>query len=421
MVETSSSEPTRPLAYRGADWRYGEMSMATQCIHAGECWERPDVWTPSVPVYNSIVFFYDQVESLDDMIQGKRTGYGYARWNSPTTSALERALSTLEGSERTIVCSSGMAAIHLALLAAGARKDATVLCSPDVYGPAFNMLKEILPSLGVRTVFADFLNLEKLAETMRQQKPQVVHFEAMTNPLVKVVDAPAVIALAHSAGARVIIYNTFTSPYLFRPYLAGADFVCESVSKLLSGHNDLLAGSVSCSEADFAALLNLQVHIGGCLAAQSAWLALRGLKTFVVRMERHCDNALAVARYLEQHPLVSRVRYPGLPSHPQHATAARYFARGRFGNMMSFDLRDGDQEKVFRLINALKLILPTGSEGDVNSLIVYPRRTTHHMLSDAELADVGIGPGTLRLSVGIEDVEDLKGDLDHALQSAARD
>jgi len=420
MTKPEQNESERPMAFRGADTRYVDTHLATQCIHAGERWERPDVWTPSVPIYNSIVFFYDQVQDLDDMIYGRRTGYGYARWNSPTTSALERALSTLEGAERTLACASGMAAIHLALLAAGARNGATVLASPDLYGPAYNMLKTILPTLGVRTVFADFLDLAQVEEALRTEKPQVVHFEVMTNPLVKVVDAPAVIGLAHRYGAKVIIDNTFTTPFMFRPIVAGADFVCESLSKLLSGHNDLLAGSVSCSAADFETLCDLQVHVGSILSANSAWLALRGLKTFVVRVERQCANAIALAEFLEQHPQVSRVRYPGLRSHAQHATACKIFPEGVFGNMLSFDVRDGNKDRVFRLIDALKIVLPTGSEGDVNSLIVYPARTTHHMLSAEELAALGMNAGTLRLSVGLEDVRDLQADLDQALWVASR-
>jgi cystathionine beta-lyase/cystathionine gamma-synthase len=353
---------------------------------------------------------------LDDMIYDKRTGYAYARWGSPTVSALERALSTLEGAEATLACSSGMAAVHLALLGVGLTQNATILCSNDVYGSTYDMIKNTFPTLGSRVIFADFLDLARLADIFEREQPRVVFFEVMTNPLCKVIDAPAVIEMAHRYDAKVIVDNTFATPYLFNPIAAGADFVCESLSKFIGGHSDLLGGSVSCKQVDLEKLEALQTQIGNTLDANAAFLALRGLKTFVLRLEKHCANGLELARFLENHPMVERVWYPGLPSHPQHATAKRIFRKGRFGGMMSFELRGGDKERVFRFINALQLVLPAGSLGDVNSLIVYPARTTHHWLSEEELKSIGITPATVRLSVGIENVQDLKADLDRALR-----
>jgi cystathionine gamma-synthase/methionine-gamma-lyase len=403
--------------HRRADERYRDKDLDTQCLHAGERWEKQYYWTSSTPIHNSTTFFYDSVQDLDDRVYYRKHGYIYSRGGSPTNTTLERAISTLEGAEVTHVCSSGMAASHLALLTAGAGRDELILCSSDVYGSVYTMVENIFPHLGGRSILMDFVDLDRLEETMKQERPSVVYFEVVTNPMTKVIDAPAVIELAHRYGARVIVDNTFTTPYLLNPFAYGADFVSHSVSKFLSGHGDVLAGSVSCYRKDFDKLHDMLIQVGCTLGPNEAWLALRGVKTFVLRMERQCANALAVAEFLEGHPMIERVRYAGLPSHPQHVTAQRMFPEGRFGAMLNFDIVDCDKDKAFRFLDALRLVLAATTLGDVYSLIVNPARTTHHWLSDEELAAIGIGPGTFRMSVGIENVEDLKEDLHQALKA----
>ncbi len=403
--------------HRRADARYAEKDLATQCLHAGERWEKQAFWTSSTPIHNSTTFFYESARDLDDRVYYRKPGYVYSRSGSPTSTALERALSTLEGAEVTHVCSSGMAASHLALLAAGAGRDQLILCCSDVYGSVYTMVENIFPQLGARSILTDFSDLDRLEAIIEREKPAVVYFEVMTNPMLRVIDAPAVIEMAHRAGAAVIVDNTFTTPYLLKPFEIQADFVTHSVSKFLSGHGDVLAGSVSCYRKDFDKLHDMLIQVGCTLGPNEAWLALRGLKTFSLRMESHCANAMEAARFLESHPLVERVRYPGLPSHPQHETAARILPDGRYGAMLSFDVADCDKDKAFRFLDALRLILPATTLGDVYSLIVNPARTTHHWLNGDELAAVGISPGTFRMSVGIEHIEDLKEDLDHALKA----
>ncbi len=402
---------------RRADARYADNDLATQCLHAGERWEKQFFWTSSTPIHHSTTFFYDSADDLDDRVYYRKPGYVYARGGSPTHTALERAISTLEGSEVTHVCASGMAASHLALLTAGAGRDELILCCSDVYGSVYTMVENIFPHLGARSILMDFTDLDRLGKVIRREKPAIVYFEVVTNPMTKVIDASAVIELAHQYGARVIVDNTFTTPYLLKPFALGADFVTHSVSKFLSGHGDVLAGSVSCQRKDFDKLHDMLIQVGCTLGPNEAWLALRGLKTFALRMERHCANALQVARFLENHPWVEKVRYAGLPSHPQHDTARRIFPAGQFGAMLNFDVAGCDKDKAFRFLDALKLILPATTLGDVYSLIVNPARTTHHWLSEDELAAIGISPGTFRMSVGIENVEDLKEDLDQALKT----
>jgi cystathionine gamma-synthase/methionine-gamma-lyase len=262
----------------------------------------------------------------------------------------------------------------------------------------------------------DFTDLDRLEDAMRSERPAIVCFEVITNPMTKIIDAPAVIEMAHRYGAVAIVDSTYTTPYLFRPLEHGADYVTHSVSKYLSGHGDVLAGSVSCQRKDYDHLLFTAIQIGSTLSPQDCWLAHRGLKTFPLRFARQCASALEIARHLQSHPSIERVWYAGLPSHPQHETAKRLFPEGTYGAMLNFDVASCDsKEKVFRFLDALRVILPATSLGDVYSLIVNPARSTHNWLSEEELAAVGIGVGTFRMSVGIEEAHDLKDDLDRAL------
>lgn len=417
MAKWSYNDKPMHSENRRADTRYIERDLATQCLHAGERWEKQHYWTSSTPIHNSTTFFYDSAQDLDDRVYYRKHGYVYSRGGSPTNTALERALSTLESAEVTHVCSSGMAASHLAFLAAGAGKDELILCSSDVYGSVYTMVENIFPHLGGRSILMDFTNLDRLEDTVRRERPQVVYFEVVTNPMTRVIDAPAVVEMAHRYGAVAIVDNTFTTPYLLKPFEFGADFVSHSVSKFLSGHGDVLAGSVSCYRRDFDKLHDMLIQVGCTLGPNEAWLALRGLKTFVLRMERQCSNAMQVARFLEAHPLIEKVRYAGLPGHPQHQTARRLFPVDRYGAMLNFDVANCDKDGAFRFLDALNLILPATTLGDIYSLMVNPARTTHHWLSDDELAEIGIGPGTFRMSVGIENLEDLREDLDQALRA----
>jgi cystathionine gamma-synthase/methionine-gamma-lyase len=402
---------------RRADPRYVGKDLETQCVHAGERWAPPGAWPSSTPIHNATTFFYNRAEDLDDVVWRRKPGYSYSRAGSPTTAALERALSTLEGVDVTRVCGSGMAASHLAVLTAGAGKDGPILASSDVYGSVTTLVEGVFPALGTPSAVTSFADLDRLEDAIRRVRPRVVYFEAVTNPLTRVIDAPAVIELGHRHGARVIVDNTFTTPYLLRPAALGADLVTHSVSKFLSGHGDVLAGSVGCRLEDYDRLTDMLIQVGSALGPNEAWLALRGLKTFPLRMARQCESAARVARFLEGHPAVARVRYPGLPSHPEHGIARRLFPEGRYGAMLSFDVADCDTATAFRFLDALRLVLPATTLGDLYSIMVNPARTTHRWLSPDQQAALGIGPGTFRMSVGIEGVEDLLEDLDQALHA----
>jgi cystathionine gamma-synthase/methionine-gamma-lyase len=273
--------------------------------------------------------------------------------------------------------------------------------------------------LDVRVRFVDITDLADVEQAIAQEQPVAVICEIISNPLMKVADVPTLADMAHAAGAALIVDNTFASPYLFRPLDHGADYAMHSATKYLAGHGDVMAGVVACSAERGLDLRERQKLVGANLGPQEAWLALRGLKTLPLRMRQHCINAQTVAKWLARHPAVARVNYPGLPGHPQHTVAARLFEDRGFGGMMSFDLAGAGQAGVFRFMEALELVLPATTLGDVDSLTLYPAHSSHRQVAPEVRAALGIGDGLVRLSVGIEDPRDIITDLAQALDTVS--
>lgn len=391
-------------------------SFHTLAVHAGERLARPDFTPVATPIYHSAAYVYDDMEALDAIFAGVRQGPVYARYGNPTLTALETAVAALEGGEAALAYASGMAAIHGALLAAGARAGAAVVAAQDVYGATFALLSRVLATQGVTVRFADATDAGAVAAAVAETRPAALICETISNPLLKLADLPRLAEIAHAAGAAFIVDNTFASPYLCRPLRHGADYVVHSATKYLGGHGDVLGGVVVASAERRAALNELNKLVGGNLGPQEAWLVLRGLKTLPLRLQRQCASAAQIARWLADHPRVAAVNYPGLATHPQHALATRLLERGAFGAMISFDLRDGSREAVFRFMAALKLVLPATTLGDVYSLVLYPAGSSHRALDAETRRRIGIGDGLVRLSVGIEDPDDIIADLEQALQ-----
>jgi cystathionine gamma-synthase/methionine-gamma-lyase len=354
----------------------------------------------------------------DAVFSGEADGFVYRRLGSPTVAALESAIAELEGTESAVACESGMAALHLALLAAGAHGGATVLAARDLYGGTNALLAQVFRSQGVKVVSADLSDLNAVAELLRRTQARVVLAETIANPLLQICDIPELSRLAHSADARLVVDNTFATPILYRPAPDGADYVVHSATKYLGGHGDILAGIVAASGEELQGARTLQQTIGHVLDPATAWLLLRSLRTLAIRVNAQCSNALTVAGYLHGHSGVAQVYYPGLPSSPQYALARRMFRRDLCGGMVSFDIRDADQERVFRFMDELRLIRPATSLGDVYSLLLYPWHSSHRSLGDEEKLAQGIGSGLVRLSVGIEAASDIIADLGRALDSA---
>jgi cystathionine gamma-synthase/methionine-gamma-lyase len=263
--------------------------------------------------------------------------------------------------------------------------------------------------------FVDITDLDQVAQAVRDEAPVAVLCEIISNPLMKVADVPAIARVAHSVGAALIVDSTFASPYLIRPLEHGADYAVHSATKYLGGHGDLMAGVVACSKGRGHDLRERQKLLGANLGPQEAWLGLRGLKTLPLRMRQHCANAQTVAAWLAGQPAVVGVNYPGLADHPQHSVAARLFNGRGFGGMLSFDLQGAGQPEVFAFMQALRLVLPATTLGDVYSLTLYPAHSSHRQVAPQVRAALGIGDGLVRLSVGIEDADDIIADLSQAL------
>lgn len=397
--------------------RYG---IHTQAVHAGERTERPDLRPVSTPIYHSVGYLYEQMADLDAVFAGSRPGYVYPRYGNPTVAALEAAVAALEGGEGAVATASGMAAIHLALLAAGLRPGERVVAAQDVYGATYALLASLCASQGIETRFVDATDLDAVRAAVREAQPRLVLVEAISNPLMKVADMPALATIAHEAGAALAVDSSFASPYLVQPLAWGADYCIHSATKYLGGHGDVLGGVVVASEERCHEMRELLKLTGGNLGPAEAWLVLRGLKTLPLRMRQHCQNALEVARWLAGRQGVARVNYPGLPSHPQHDLAGRLFRPGLYGGMISFELAGAGQAEVFRFMEALQLCLPATTLGDVYSLVLYPAMSSHRAVPPAERARIGIGDGLVRLSVGIEEAADIITDIDQALD-AVRD
>jgi cystathionine gamma-synthase/methionine-gamma-lyase len=300
-----------------------------------------------------------------------------------------------------------------------------VVAAQDCYGATYALLSRLLASQGVTPRFvdtADFAAVETAFAAARAAGAPAAALivETISNPLLKVADLPALAELTHAAGATLIVDNTFASPYLCRPLELGADYVVHSATKYLGGHGDVLGGVVVTGKERRRELNEINKLVGANLGPQEAWLVLRGIKTLPLRVQRQCENASQVAAWLADHPMVSHVNYPGLASHPQHALAARLLERGAFGAMISFDIRDGDRARVFSLMEALQLVLPATTLGDVYSLALYPAHSSHRALDPDLRRRIGIGDGLVRLSVGIEDPADIIADLAQALVTLER-
>ncbi len=392
------------------------MAFATRAVHAGERPPHPD-YTPVVtPIYPGSSFAYDDMRIVDDIFGATREGYAYTRYGNPTNTAMEAAVAALEGTEAAIGFGSGMAALHGAFMGTGISAGDTVVASRECYGATTTLLHGYFSRLGVRTTFVDILDRAAVEEAIGRERRRFVAFETVSNLLLHVADGPAITEIAHRAGALVVVDNTFTTPVLMRPAQWGVDMVVHSSTKYLGGHGDVTAGVVATTAALRHPMYEVKKAIGGILGPFEAWLVLRGLKTLSLRVERQCLSAAKVAAWLGTHPAIAHVNYPGLADHPQHARMERLSLTGHFGGMISFDIAGADKAAAFRFMESLRLCIPATTLGDVYSIVLYPPMSSHRGLTPEQRATIGIGDGLIRLSVGIEAVDDIIADLDQALQ-----
>jgi cystathionine beta-lyase/cystathionine gamma-synthase len=383
------------------------MKFATKAVHAGQ---QPDPSTGAImtPIFQSSTF----VQSAP----GQHQGYDYARTANPTRTALEANLAALEGGGHGICFSSGLAAIDavVRLLKAG---DHVVACD-DLYGGTYRLFTQVFARFGMEFSFVDMADPAAVARAITPTT-RLVWVETPTNPLMKVIDIARMAGLGRAAGALVAVDNTFATPYLQRPLEHGAHLVVHSLTKYLGGHSDVIGGAVLTSDAELAQRLHyLQNATGGVPGPLDCFLVLRGTKTLHLRMERHCENGQRVARFLAGHPRVGRVYYPGLPDHPQHELAARQMPG--FGGMLSFELKDDSLARAAAFCSATRLFSLAESLGGVESLVEHPAIMTHASVPKDVREAIGLRDSLIRLSVGVEDGEDLIADLAQALEVAHR-
>ena len=387
------------------------MKFSTKAIHAGQ---DPDPATGAtiVPVYQTSTYTQEAV--------GVHKGFDYSRSINPTRLALEKQLAALENAEYGCAFASGMAATSavLNLLSAGDH----VVVTDDLYGGTYRLFSRVLARYGLEFTYVDMADLQAIRAAIKPNT-KLFWLETPTNPLLKLIDIRAVSALAHDAarhsGTIVVVDNTFASPYFQQPLALGADVVVHSTTKYIGGHSDVIGGAALTNNKEYYDAIKFhQNAVGGVPSPHDAWLTMRGAKTLALRMREHARNAQAVAEFLQAHPQVERVYYPGLPSHPQHELAKRQMSG--FGGMVSFTLK-GPEQRAIDFANRMRYFSLAESLGGVESLVCHPARMTHGSIPKEERDKRGITDGLLRLSVGIEDVEDLLEDLRQGLEVIALD
>ena len=391
------------------------MKIQTQAVHAGDRKKAGAHIPVTTPIYTAASYSYEHIETTDQVFANEVPGYAYARYDNPTNHALEELLTTLENGAGSLACATGMAALQIAIATALLDRSKKVLAASALYGATINLLMNVMGPFGVETSFVDITNPEAVKAAIETEKPGCVLMETVSNPVLRVGPLDEIARICREADVPLIVDNTFATPLLVRPLELGAHMVVHSLTKYLSGHGDVMGGSVTADEAHLPVLRQMSRTAGPTLGPFEAYLSMRGIKTFPLRMERQCANAAAVAQFLRGHARVERVYYLDDPAHVDAATIARLLPAGQFGAMVAFELKDAGTPEVFAFMNRLRLVVKATSLGDVHSMMLYPKMASHRDLSPRQRERMGIRDSLVRLSVGIEAVEDICADLDQAL------
>jgi O-acetylhomoserine (thiol)-lyase len=420
------------------------MKLETKCLHAGQEID-PTTLSRGVPVHRTSAYLFKDTKHAANLFALKELGNIYTRLMNPTTDVLEQRMTALEGGAGALALASGTSAIFYTVINCCQAGD-EIVAAANLYGGTYTQFNDILPQMGIQCRFANILNLDTFKDAINE-KTRLIYCETLGNPSLDVANLRALADLAHENGLPLVVDSTFTTPYLIRPIEHGADIVVHSLTKWLGGHGTGIGGVVVdsgkfdwnsprfplLSEPDpsyhdlcyakdlgdlshLAFILRMRLvplrNLGACLSPDNAWMFLQGIETLPLRMQRHCDNALQVAQFLEDHDQVDWVRYPGLADDPAHPLARRYFENG-FGAMVVFGIKGG-AEAGARFIDRLKLVSHLANVGDAKSLAIHPASTTHAQLSPEQQAQGGITPELIRLSVGIEHIKDIIADLEQA-------
>lgn len=391
------------------------LGPASRSVHAGQHVDTGNAKPTVPPLHLATAYSYPTTEELDEVFADNSRGYVYARMDNPTVRSLEEAIAIIEGTEAGVAYASGMAAIH-AVLRALVPSGRTMVAARDIYGTTLALLHGQLAEVGIVTIQLDSADLEAFARGVEEARPAVVYLESISNPLVKVADVAAIARIAHEAGALLVLDNTFASPVVTLGQPLGADVIIYSSTKHLAGHGDSTGGIVATSGAIAQRLRDRRKISGAVLSPFDAWLTLRGIRTMHLRVRQQCANASAIAAWLSHRPGIDQVFYPkhDIP------VADGQFQTGLYGSMLAFDIAAANRDDAFRFLDALRLIEPATTLGDVQSLVLHPATTSHRPLTAEQRTELGIGDGLIRFSAGIEDVFDLIADLDTALVTIGR-
>lgn len=389
-----------------------KVNRRTGMLYAGEIRPEGQILPDASPIYHATAYEAADLDAYEQMSSGQRSPtYLYSRSANPNRDELAEAISYLENGDSSYICASGMAAISTSFMALLSQGD-HVLANSALYGETMLLLSHVLARFGVSASYVDFTRIEEVKAALRPNT-KILYTEIITNPLIEVVDIEAIAAIAHEHQAKLVIDSTFTTPQVIQPLDFGADLVLHSLTKFIGGHNDVTAGSITGREELMKQIRYTYLFMGGVADANSCWLALRSVRTLEMRMQRHLDNAAAVAAALAAHPLVRSVHHPSLSTHPQHELAQRIFKNG-FGPMLSFRVED-DKEKVNAFIRELKMIKYLGTLGGFRTSLAHPATGFRRAFTPEQLAEQGLYEGLIRISVGVEDAQDIIADITDAL------
>ncbi len=395
------------------------MKIETKAVHAGDRKRIPGQPTPvTTPIVSASSFVHESTARLDRVMGNEEPGWSYARYGNPTNAALEELLCELEGGAAALACASGMMAAQTAFIVALTDRPKRILAANALYGATTSMLTKIMEPLGAEVAFIDMCDLPAVERKIAEWKPGCVILETISNPLLRVPAIDRIARTARAAGAALVVDSTFATPLLVRPLELGANLVVHSLTKFLAGHGDVLGGAIITDAAHAETLRGVCRITGPVLGPFESYLTMRGIKTFVLRMERQCANARRVAAWLNASPAVERVYFPECPAHPDAEIIARLLPKGLYGAIVSFELKDAGRDEVFHFMDALRLVVCGTSLGDVHSLLLYPAIASHRDLSPKQRERQGISDGLVRLCCGIENVDDIIADLGQALDSS---
>lgn len=391
------------------------MNIHTKAVHAGDRKQPPGQIGVTTPIHTAASYIPASLEEQDRIFGAEEQGYAYQRYNNPTNAALEEQMTALEGGHGCLATASGMSALLIALHAALIDRTRSVICSRDIYGATIKLLDGVLAPFNVNVRYLDMTDLDALDAAITKEKPGAVLLETISNPILRVADIEAIAGRCRAVDAALIVDNTFATPLLVRPMELGAHMVVHSVTKFLSGHGDVLGGLVISDPEHHEMVRYLSRIYGPVLGPFESYLAMRGAKTFPLRMERQCRNAQGLAAWLRTNPRVCRVHYLDDPAHPDAATIWKLMTNGLYGAMVSFELAGAHKPEMFQMVDRLKLVVNASSLGDVHTMVLYPWISSHREVPPKMKAAMGVTESLLRVSVGIEDLDDIIADFAQAL------